>query len=149
MSRLYNLSLLFIFLFISVSCFSQDRNFELDPEKISIKITDRLKTELTLTEKQDSLVYDAYLNFFSTLAMFRDVEGFEDEMKQVREKHYLCLWISGGKSRLILPSGKFNNFFSATISSVNLSFIFKFKIPGSVEYKNNFSNFLFLKSSIV
>ena len=106
-----------IFLLIPVICLfitgisysqSNDHNNK-TPDVRAREITDRLNDKLSFKDGQDSLVFQAYQNFFSSMEMLRNFKDNNDETKKAMENARNEL---DGRMKIILTSDQYDKYSS-------------------------------------
>jgi len=81
-----NLLLIITVLFL-ITNLSYSQNNDKSPEARARDITNKLDSKLSLTDVQDTMVYNAYKDFYSSLSSFynENSQKNKDEMKQLIE----------------------------------------------------------------
>ena len=106
-----------IFLLIPVICLfitgisysqSNDHNNK-TPDVRAREMTDRLNDKLSFKDGQDSLVFQAYQNFFSSMELLRNFKDNNDETKKAMENARNEL---DGKMKIILTSDQYDTYSS-------------------------------------
>ena len=85
--NLFFLTAALLILFVNLSYSQGNDNTQKSPEVRARATTDKLDSKLTLTDSQDTMVYNAYKDFYTTLSSFYN-EGStknKDEMKQLMD----------------------------------------------------------------
>lgn len=111
MKKIYPVLLIpVIFLFIINNGFSQDYNrTPSSTEDRARKITDRLNEKLSFYDGQDSLVFQAYQDFFSSMDMLKNFKDNNDETRKAADNARNEL---DGKMKNILSSGQYEKYSS-------------------------------------
>jgi len=87
---------------------SNDHNNK-TPDVRAREMTDRLNDKLSFKDGQDSLVFQAYQNFFSSMELLRNFKDNNDETKKAMENARNEL---DGKMKIILTSDQYDTYSS-------------------------------------